>query len=145
MKQDPILSLSGAIHPEGSSGPYLHTWLPWTEAAQIHVVVSVLDSFWKTNLSRGWICLSKEELLHNSWKVQYRKKHVWNHSFFSLGKILTVGLSLGERELFSGSNFRSVPGISSCFVSSAAWDLECCFSCYLSLVASMGLTLWWFF
>lgn len=42
---------------------------------------------------------------------------------FSLGKILTVGLSLRERELFSGRDFRSVPDISCCFVASVARDL----------------------
>lgn len=41
---------------------------------------------------------------------------------FSLGRVLPVGLSLGERELFSGRDFRSVPD-TSCFVASAARDL----------------------
>ena len=35
---------------------------------------------------------------------------------FSPGNVLTVGVSLGERELFSGRDLRSVLDISSCFV-----------------------------
>lgn len=61
---------------------------------------------------------------------------------FSPGNVLTVGLSRGERELFSGRDLRSVLDISSCCVRLVpASDFERCFSGYLPLIASMGFTL----
>lgn len=100
MKQDPILSLSGAIHPRAARSPTCSR--------------TAMDRRWP-NLGCGFrtglllkiqpvpgTSLSREESLRNSWKVQYRKR--MSETIFSPGRVLRAGFSLGERELFFGSD-----------------------------------------
>ena len=117
-KRNPMLSPSGAIDPKGSQGPpcmsdghgqTLPPSRPWFQS---------WGSSGKPHLSQGQICLLKEELLHTSWKVQYWGE--MSETIFPPAKSSLQDFPWGERELFFGSNLRSVPGISSCFVSSTA-------------------------
>lgn len=74
---------------------------------QIQVMVSIMDASREPSPSQGWLCLPKEELLHNSWRVQYRKKCL-QPFFFPPGKVLWAGLfALGQVELVPGSSFRA--------------------------------------
>lgn len=89
----------------------------------------------KTQPSWGWICLSKKQWLHNSWKVQYRKKCL--QPFVFPWQILPAGLSSGREGAALGGAWAPLR----CF------QLLCCFHCleprsslsgYLPLIANVG-------